>query len=165
MAGTGRRRQKSDLLETAERRAFIFKLRRAGVTYREIAERAIEKFGLERLPQGWNDLYACKDVGRELDRLRTELNESVKDLRNMQDERLNDLFVSLWPQAMRGHQGAVDRVLRIMDRRAKLWGLDKQKPSEAPPVNISFDMGDWLSQRKARLDKINQLEDVETQNS
>jgi len=133
MTGTGRRRKKDDLLETAERRAFVFDLRRAGVQYREIADRAITKFGVDRLPQGWNGLYACKDIGRELERLRTEINESAQDLRQIEDERLNDILVSLWPQAMRGHLGAIDRVLRIMDRRAKLWGLDA--PNKIAPTD------------------------------
>lgn len=156
-----KRRENSDLLETAERRAFVFQLRRAGVQYREIAKRAIEKFGVDRLPLGFNGLYAAKDISRELTRLRDEIAESAQDVRQMQDERLNDMLVSLWPQAMRGHRGAIDRVLRIMDRRAKLWGLDKQKPSDTPPINITFDVGAWASQRQSRLDEIEQLDDNE----
>jgi hypothetical protein len=34
------------------------------------------------------------------------------------------MITVLWPQVAKGNQGAVDRVLRIMERRAKLLGLD-----------------------------------------
>ena len=53
--------QASNLLETAERRAFVLKQRKGGATYRMIADAAIAKFGVERLPKGWDELYAYKD--------------------------------------------------------------------------------------------------------
>jgi hypothetical protein len=41
--------------------------------------------------------------------------------------RLERLHAAVWPQAIRGDVNAVDRVLRIMERRARLLGLDAPK--------------------------------------
>jgi hypothetical protein len=34
------------------------------------------------------------------------------------------MLLALWPQVLKGNQGAIDRALRVMERRAKLLGLD-----------------------------------------
>lgn len=39
-------------------------------------------------------------------------------------ERLDQLVLALWRQASQGSLGAVDRVLRVLERRAALLGLD-----------------------------------------
>jgi hypothetical protein len=102
------------------------KLRKAGATYREIASAAIQKFGHERLPESWDCRYAHKDVARELEKLRDIIGEEAEDVRQMEIERLNDMLRSLYPKATRrdADYKAVDRVLRIMKRRADLMGLD-----------------------------------------
>jgi hypothetical protein len=148
----------SDLLATAERRAFVLKLRKAGATYREIAETTIQHFGKQRLkelsadgiswverygtddqdqairlaadevlPGGWCDRYAHKDVARELQHLREEINDDRRDILALELERLDDLLKGLWQEAVRKSpdHAAVDRVLKILERRAKLLGLDR----------------------------------------
>lgn len=107
--------------------------RRAGDTYRQIADAAIAKFGLDGLPSGWSDRYAHKDLMRELERMRADMYEDAQAVRQIELERLDALLSSLWTKAAdRGDVGAVDRVLRIMERRAKLLGLDA-----ASEVNVS----------------------------
>lgn len=39
-------------------------------------------------------------------------------------ERLDQLLIAVWPMATKGSLGAVDRVLRLLERRAALLGLD-----------------------------------------
>jgi hypothetical protein len=60
--------------------------------------------------------------------VKAALNATVKDaaddVRNLEVERLDAMLLNLWPQVQKANQGAVDRVLRIMERRAKLLGLD-----------------------------------------
>ena len=118
------------IIDTAERRSYVLALRKAGATYRQIAEAVIREFGEEKLPKGFNELYAYKDVKRELDKLRTQMAEDVGEIRRLEVERLDDLLRGLWKQARTGNQGAVDRVLRIMKRRADLLGLDAPSRAE-----------------------------------
>jgi hypothetical protein len=49
--------------------------------------------------------------------------EAAKQLREIELESLDSLERGLTAAALRGHLGAVDRVLRIKDSRAKLTGL------------------------------------------
>ena len=67
---------------------------------------------------------AHRAVKRALERLNGEIGESVTDVRRMELERLDAMLGALWPKAERGNLTAVDRVLHIMERRAKLLGLD-----------------------------------------
>ena len=116
--------QVSDLLETAERRAYVLSLRKQGKTYVDIAQATIEKFGVERLPAGFDDRYAWKDVARELDRLRNEIAESAESIIELEIQRLDAMLDKLWDKVELADEKAIDRVLRIMERRAKLLGLD-----------------------------------------
>lgn len=126
------RREKVDLIDTAERRAFVLDLKKSGATYRQIAAAAVKKFGSDRLPSGWDALYASKDVKRVLKKLHSEIQEDMLEIRQLELERLDSLFIEMYHQAKKGVMGAVDRCLRIMERRAKLLGLDA-------PQKISVD--------------------------
>ncbi len=53
--------------------------------------------------------------------------DAAKDLgivRGQDLKRIDRLIAGLWPQAVKGHLGAVDRVVKLLDRHAKLLGLD-----------------------------------------
>ena len=128
------------LIATKERRAYVLDLRKAGADYRSIAAAAIRKFGLEKLPSGWDCRYAFKDVQRELDKIGREMAIDVEAVRTLELERLDDLLRSIWPmtqshiRTVRDKDGqevsvvtpnpsqfqAIDRTLRIMERRAAL---------------------------------------------
>jgi hypothetical protein len=112
------------LLDTAERRAFVLNLRKSGATYRRIADMTLNQFGRLKLPKGWDARYAYKDVMRELERLRIEIGEDTAEIRQMELERLDELFVSEYTKAKQGIGASVDRCLRIMERRSRLLGLD-----------------------------------------
>lgn len=58
--------------------------------------------------------------------------EPAEEVRALELERLDAMQAALWPKALRGNVGAIDRVLKIMERRAKYLGLDEQT-SAAPP--------------------------------
>ncbi len=49
---------------------------------------------------------------------------NVETLRIVEGARLDRLQVALWPKAAAGDLETIDRVLRIMARRARLFGLD-----------------------------------------
>jgi len=120
----------TDLVATAERRAHVLRLRRAGYTYREVAERTAEHFHAERLPSGWDERYAAKDVRRELKRLRDENTERTEQVREIEAGRLDDLQSALWDDALDGDAQAVRQVLNVMQRRARLMGLDEPEQHE-----------------------------------
>jgi len=114
-------------ITTAERRKFVLNMRLSGATYPQIADAAVKHFGIDNLPGGWCERYAHKDVKRELDKMRDEMAEATEQIREQELLRLDRMMLALWSQAINGHQGAVDRILRIMKRRADLTGLDAPK--------------------------------------
>jgi len=56
--------------------------------------------------------------------LRALVAEPAAELRALELARLDELLAGLWAEARRGNVAKVDRVLKIMQRRADLLGLD-----------------------------------------
>jgi hypothetical protein len=56
--------------------------------------------------------------------LKAALREPATDLRKLEETRLDKLQTSVWAKALAGDMKAIDRCLRILERRAKLLGLD-----------------------------------------
>lgn len=99
-------------VDVRQRRAQALELRRAGIKYTEIARRLGYK----------SRAAAAQDITRALDQIVREPGEAVLA---QELDRLDAMLAGLWPDARRGEPAAVDRVLRIMDRRAKYLGLDQ----------------------------------------
>ena len=99
-------------VKAAIREAEAVRLRLEGASYREIAD----LLGYQG-PSG-----AFRAVERGLSKLCPV--ERIELLRRMELSRLDRLMRALWPKALQGDYGAIDRVLAIMARRAKLLGLD-----------------------------------------
>lgn len=100
-----------DAVNAHDRTLQALELRKAGFTYSVIAEKL-----------GYNSKSAAWDaVNRALKHLKREPAEGVLAL---ELERLDALYKSMYPQALKGNLGAVDRCLKISERRAKLLGLD-----------------------------------------
>jgi hypothetical protein len=94
-----------------QREAQALELRQAGVS-------------LERIAQiiGVHDASgAFKIIMRGLNRL---TQEPAENLRKLEGERLDRLQRAMWSKALAGNHLAVDRCLAIMERRARLLGLD-----------------------------------------
>jgi DNA-binding CsgD family transcriptional regulator len=106
-------------LRAREREVRAFQLRLAGATYQQIADDLGISLG-----------GAHKIIMRVLHRLEVTADETAEAVRRLEVERLDRMLLGLWPQATKGGQGAVDRVLRIMERRARLLGLDRPFRSE-----------------------------------
>jgi len=111
-------------IAVAERRAFVISMRKAGATYEQIAEMAIQQFGREALPKAWNWSFAATDVHRTLDKLRRGMQDDLREYMWFQIQRYESLIRAHWPQAMKGHEGHTDRVLKAMQGMNKLMGLD-----------------------------------------
>jgi hypothetical protein len=97
--------------ETIAREQHALELRRAGLSYQKIAD----EIGLH------NRGDAHKIVKRALGRT---LQEPAAEIRELEADRLDRLQAAVWTRALKGDLGAFDRVLRTMERRARLLGLD-----------------------------------------
>jgi len=130
MAGNHGQLTSPRTLNTVERRLYVLALRRTGMTYEKIARAAVKKFGADNLPNGWDKLYAYKDVKREIDKIRSTLREDAGEIVELELQRLDEMLVGLWAKARRGNTAAIDRVLKIMERRAKFLGIDAPERRE-----------------------------------
>ncbi len=92
------------------RRAQALRLRLAGLSYDAIAH----QLGFR------HRAAAYRAVTRALTAMQREAAPAVRAL---ELARLDALLERVWPRAMAGHLPAVDRVLAILDRRARLLGL------------------------------------------
>ena len=125
--------------ETREQRQILaLELRLTGKSYTEIAHTL-----------GVSEAQAWWDVKKELDRERARSEKKVPKVRKLELERLDRMLEKLWPLATTGipildakgnpvkdkhgeifvriDKLAVDRVIKIMERRAALLGVDAPK--------------------------------------
>lgn len=126
--GTSRPENKID---TKRRRKRVLELRKQGLLYREIAERIREQFAPEELPNGFDASYVGQDLRRALQNVESDLETEARDMLRMELRRLNEMQAALWSKAMQGEETAVDRILRVMERRAKYLGLDEPEEIRA----------------------------------
>jgi len=115
----------SDLLETALRRRFVLEKRRKGHSYADIAEAAVDEFGVDRLPNGWGKRYAHKDVTRVLRDLESDLDETAREVRTLELIRLDALYKGVATAAESGDTDAVREARKIIRRRCRMLGLDE----------------------------------------
>ena len=101
-------------LRAAERQRQALELRKAGASYPEIARTL-----------GCALSSAHKSVSAALQKT---LQEPAAEVRQLELDRLDRLMRALWPAAIEGDPNVIDRVLKIMARRAALQGLDVEVP-------------------------------------
>lgn len=94
----------------------VVRLRIAGATYENIGKKL-----------GCSTGGAQRACVRALRRSIEHLRESVDELVEMEDQRLDQMLLVLWPKVLEGNLSAMDRALKIMDRRAALRGVDAPK--------------------------------------
>lgn len=135
-------------LRTAELEEECLRLRREGLTHRQIAARL-----------GVAPSTAYKRVRHGLDEINQRNVESAEQLRTMELARLDELQNAIWERATEGELRAIDAVLRIMERRAKLVGLDTSrhtvKVSSGDRDRLIEDLtGEVLSRAQSDLDAV-----------
>lgn len=128
----------------AERDLRIFKMRQAGVPHNEIARR----FNI-------TTKAVTNAISRQLEKLNQEALLAYPEVLRMELERLDALQQAIWPMTQHrkvtqddGREvqiepdlRAITSVLSIMDRRAKLLGMDQQN------VNVNVDIGQRVPAR------------------
>ena len=111
----------------AQRALQALELRKAGASYEQIS----------RVCGYASRSGAYQAVQRELQRT---MQEPADDVRQLELMRLDDLYRAMVPKALKGDKDStwyVDRCLAIMDRRAKLLGLD-MKPDSAMGTQLAL---------------------------
>jgi transcriptional regulator len=122
-------------IRTTEKTLKALELRKRGMNYTQIGE----KLGCARST-------ACRYVLSELENLADKCREEAVHVRDLELQRLDDLYLVAYAEVEDGNDlPAIDRCLRIMERRAKLLGLDaaeKVEHSGDLVINLrSVDMG------------------------
>lgn len=85
---------------------------------------------------------ASKAIDRALTRIPME---AAKRLRDIELHALDIAQRSLADKIVHGHLGAIDRLIRIMDHRAKLLGLYEVQPDQGLDA-IKAVLGAWIGQ-------------------
>jgi hypothetical protein len=96
-----------------DRQAKALELRRMGLGYAAIGDQI-----------GVGKTQAHRYVVAGLEDARAQISASADELKSEEISRLDGMLQALWPRARKGEAAAVDRVLKIGERRAKLLGLD-----------------------------------------
>lgn len=122
----------------AERDVRIFKMRQAGVAINEIARR----FNI-------SSSAVNASIKRQLEKMNREALLAYPEVLRLELERLDALQQSIWPMtqhrrvttddgseiSVEPDMKAIQQVLSIMDRRAKLLGMEQNN------INVSLDVG------------------------
>lgn len=114
--------------ERAELTVKAYELRKAGASMGVIAQRLnISKATVHK--------YINDTIKAYLE----EAKEAHSSILAMELARLDDMYFSIWTKARSGDAKAIDTALKIMERRARMLGLDVPATSRQVNVTISPD--------------------------
>ena len=100
-----------------ERKLQALELRKAGATYRAIAE----QLGYRSVSGAYKAVATA---------LKDTLREPAGELRELEATRLDAAQLALWRRVTNGDEKAIDRLLAIIKRRMELFGLAAPKRKE-----------------------------------
>ena len=127
--------------DTAERYRRVVDLKKAGLTYDQIAAEV-----------GYADRSGAKHaLDAALERWGTD---SVGSLRMVQNEQLDDLWRRVFAAIAQGDLSQIDRALKILKRRSDLWGMDAPRQHEISGPGggaLRTDIGDVFIARLEEL--------------
>lgn len=115
-----------DTAATKLKRLEAIKLRASGLQYQEIAEEL-----------GVSKAEAHRRVMAALEIVRDEFKEAAALALPLELARLDELQAAIYPAALEGDTGAMDRVLAIMTRRQKLLGMEPKEEKAGVTVNLT----------------------------
>lgn len=107
-------------LTAAKRRIEAMQLRQQGFSFKEIGEKL-----------GCSQQRAHAIVHEEFARLRAEQNELAENILRVTNDRIEALLKMQWQRAMQGDRLATETVLKLVDRQARLFGVDAPRKTEA----------------------------------
>lgn len=109
--------------ELVDKEIRVLELRRVGLTWQRIAEEV-----------GYADHTGAYAAYKRA--IKRTMQQPADELREQEIDRLDRLQVAVWPSAMKGDTRAILTIIRLMERRAKLLGLDK-------PIKIEQEITTW----------------------
>jgi hypothetical protein len=109
--------------ELVDKEVKVLELRRVGLTWVRIAEEV-----------GYADHTGAYAAYKRA--IKRTMQQPADELREQELDRIDRLQVAVWPAAMKGDTRAVLTIVRLMERRAKLTGLDM-------PIKIEQDVTTW----------------------
>jgi len=130
--------------EMKRRDARVYELRIQGDTFEQIAS----EVGFSGPSGAWQAYQRIKSEW---------IFESVEEARQLELMRLDELQVAVWDRAINGELPAAHCVLKIMDRRAKLLGLDK--PEKVEVNKWDFNAEDLDAEVQRIVTMMNERED------
>jgi len=124
----GGKRKESRGIRVLTRRTMALECRRNGMTYRDIAAK-VKKIWKAKFKEElrYTHRAAHKDVQIMLKEMLVKTAETVEQVRELEKQRLDQLFFAVWPRALKGDEKAISNILSIMTRRARLEGLDAKE--------------------------------------
>src|SRR5688500_11434087 len=125
--------EEGDAIRIAERQERAARLRVDGYSYREIATELEISVG-----------QAFADVKAALAGRREAAAEAGDEVRQVELERLDVAVKGIMPAVKKGSPLAIDRLIKVSERRAKLTGIDK--PTES---KVSVDVTNLTPEQKA----------------
>lgn len=129
-----RSKTKKASLIAEEKRQRAIDLRREGYSYREIAAKI-----------GASPGYCYKLVSQALKRIREETDEIAEDARQIEKDRLDKLWMYAFQAVQAGDVGAIDKAVKVMDRRCRLLGLDA--PARHDITGTLVSSPEWVALR------------------
>ena len=109
--------------ELVDREVKVLELRRAGLTWQRIAEEV-----------GYKDHTGAYAAYKRA--IKRTMQQPADELREQEIDRIDRLQLALWPKAMKGDNASINTIVRLMERRARLLGLDT-------PIKIQQDVVNW----------------------
>lgn len=97
----------------------VLQLRRAGYSYSQISKSQAIKLSKTRV---------ANIVTREMRRLDAKLLEEAKICRQLDLQRLDEMWIGIYPKAKAGDLHCIDRALKIIERRARIMGYEQLAP-------------------------------------
>ena len=134
--------------EQLERELKVLNLRLAGATWAEIAQ-AMGYAGPS------SAYYTYQKAAERM------IRPKLEEYRDLELDRLDRLQRGLWAKAVGGDPRAVDSVLRIIDKRAKLLGLDAPQNINLQAEVTTYD-GSAIEQRTIEIIELVRQARVET---
>jgi transposase len=142
MANRRNSKAEADEVKAAELRSEAVELKKAGHTYREIAQAL-----------GVSLASAHGYVKQAVADLAEHTLEETEDMRRLENERLEAIQVKLWPE--RGDPKVASVLVQLSRRRAAINGLDRpQKLEVGGDLGLRVDVSKLSPEQQAQLDRL-----------
>lgn len=137
------------------RKTPVWKLKKPGqhTTRLELEDLDRRWKALDYRKQGWSYNRIAKEMHLGVTTVREDIlwcldqviSEPAEEVRKMELERLDELQAAIWQRAIGGDYVAIDRVLRIMDKRQRILGIET--PVEAFSLDFILQMATEISEQ------------------